>query len=152
MFIDRCFPIEKMDLLDGDIDKFFSDIFPSQRRPAPAVSSSGKMTAFPALDMVDRGNAIVVAVDLPGIKKDDIVITVEKNTLKLTAEKSSKDEYKDEDFYHLERGRSKIERSVALPVKIDPELIKASLADGVLKITLTKAKELQPKKIKVEAN
>ena len=112
MFIDRCFPIENMDLLDGYRYGVFFRYLPVSKEGSRVKRLRVREDApsLPALDMVDRGNAIVVAVDLPGIKKEDIVITVEKNTLKLTAErKSSKDEYKDEDFYHMERNRSKIE-------------------------------------------
>lgn len=152
MFLDRCFPVDRIDLIGGDIEKIFSDFFPFESALSPALKRTEKRVKLPAIDMQDKGASIVVTVDLPGIKKDDITIMVEKNTLKLKALISEKEAFKDEDFYCRERNRSKFERSVALPVKIDSEKIKASLTDGVLSITLSKAQEILPKKIKVEVN
>jgi HSP20 family protein len=152
MFIDRCFPIEKFDLTGMDMDRLFSEIFPMPGTNSAKVKSPKKRANVAALDMIDKGASIAVMVDVPGFKKEDIEISIEKNTLKLTGKRSVKDEYKDEDFYHMERNHAGFERTVVLPVKIDSDNIRASLKDGLLEITLSKAKERVPKKIKVEAS
>lgn len=89
-----------------------------------------------------------VDVELPGVKQDDIEITLEKNTLRVAAEKRPGGE--DRKYWHNERGYGRIERAITLPETADPEAIEAELRDGVLHLSLAKKAELQPKKIVVK--
>jgi len=91
-----------------------------------------------------------VEVDLPGVKQEDIDVTLEKSALKLTAERRVPQE--DRKFWHQERTYGKIERLITLPETVDPEAIEAELKDGVLRLYLAKRPELQPKKIQVKAS
>jgi HSP20 family protein len=91
-----------------------------------------------------------VEFDLPGVKQEDIDVTLEKNTLKLTAERHAPQE--DRKFWHQERGYGRIERMITLPETVDPERIEAELKDGVLRLHLAKKPELQPKKIQVKTS
>ena len=91
-----------------------------------------------------------VEIDLPGVKQEDIDVTLEKNALRLAAERKAPQE--DRKFWHQERAYGKIERLITLPETIDPDAIEAELKDGVLHLHLAKRAELQPKKIQVKAN
>jgi HSP20 family protein len=91
-----------------------------------------------------------IEVDLPGVKLENVDITLEKNALRLTAERHGPEE--DRKFYHQERAYGRSERMITLPETVDPEGIEAELKDGVLRISLAKKPELQPKKIQVKAN
>jgi HSP20 family protein len=91
-----------------------------------------------------------VEVDLPGVKQDDVDITLEKNALKLTATRNAPQE--DRKFWHQERAYGQIERLITLPETVDPEGIEAELKDGVLRLFLRKRAELQPKKIQVKVS
>ncbi len=155
MYITKCNPLKEFGEIGRDMDSLFSEIFPMESIFSPTIKSARERTGevvAPALDMIDKGDSILVRVDMPGVKKDDISITIEKNTLKFQAEKKHKDEYAKEDYFYMERSRAKLARSVALPVKIDPDKITASLKEGTLEITLGKVQEAKPRKIKVEAN
>jgi len=88
--------------------------------------------------------------DLPGIQQDDIDVTLEKNILRLTAERRAPQE--DRRFTHQERAYGQIQRVITLPETVDSERIEATLKDGVLQLYLAKKPELQPKKISVRAN
>jgi HSP20 family protein len=88
--------------------------------------------------------------DLPGVKLEDIDVTLEKNALTLTAERRAPQE--DRKFWHQERGYGRIERVITLPETVDPEGIEAELKDGVLRLYLAKKPELQPKKIQVKTS
>ena len=91
-----------------------------------------------------------VEVDLPGVKQEDIDVTLEKNALKVTAERRAPQE--DRKLWHQERTYGKIERLITLPETVDPEAIEAELKEGVLRLHLAKRPELQPKKIQVKAS
>ena len=89
-------------------------------------------------------------IDLPGVKQADIDVTVEKNTLRLTAERPAPES--DHKFFHQERSYGKIERTITLPETVDPEGIEAELKDGVLRLNMAKRPELQPKKVQVKVS
>ena len=91
-----------------------------------------------------------VEVDLPGVRQDDLDITLEKNALRVAAQRHSPQE--DRKFWHQERSYGRIERLITLPETVDPEGISAELKDGVLHLTLAKKPESQPRKIAVKAN
>jgi HSP20 family protein len=91
-----------------------------------------------------------VEVDLPGVKQEDIDITLEKNAIRLTAERHAPQ--LDGKFWHQERSFGKVERLITLPETVDTDAIEAELKDGVLRLYLAKRPELQPKKIQVKAS
>lgn len=91
-----------------------------------------------------------VEVDLPGVKQEDIDVTLEKNALRLTADRPAPQEGRK--FWHQERAFGRIQRLITLPETVDAEHIEAELRDGVLRLYLAKRPELQPKKIQVRAS
>jgi HSP20 family protein len=91
-----------------------------------------------------------VEIDLPGVKQEDVDVTLEKNTLRLTAERKAPQQ--DRQFWYQDRAYCKIERLITLPETVDPDGIEAELKDSVLRLHLTKRPELQPKKIQVKAS
>jgi HSP20 family protein len=91
-----------------------------------------------------------VEVDLPGVKLEDVDITLEKNALSLTAVRQAPQE--DRKFWHQERGSGQIQRLITLPETVDPDRIEAELKDGVLRLSLAKRPELQPRKIQIKSN
>jgi HSP20 family protein len=91
-----------------------------------------------------------VEIDLPGIKQEDIDVTVEKNTLRLTAQRPAPEA--DRKYFHQERSYGKILRTITLPETVDPEGIEAELTGGVLRLNMAKRPELQPKKVQVKVS
>jgi HSP20 family protein len=90
-----------------------------------------------------------VEVELPGIKQEQIELTLEKNELKIVAERTAPEDRK---YHHQERGYGKVERQIHLPETADPESIEAELRDGVLNLTFKKKPEAQPRKISVKVS
>ncbi len=90
-----------------------------------------------------------VEVDLPGIQLDDIDITLEKDALRVTAERRVPEG--DRKYIHQERGYGKVQRLIRLPETVDPDNIEAELKDGVLRLYLKKRPELQPKKVQIKS-
>jgi HSP20 family protein len=91
-----------------------------------------------------------VEIDLPGVSQSAIDVTIEKNTLRLTAERPAPEG--DRNYVHQERSFGKVERTITLPETVDPEGIEAELKDGVLRLNMAKLPELQPRKVQVKVS
>ena len=89
--------------------------------------------------------------ELPGMDPKDIDVAVNGNVLSLRGERKKEDEEKGENFHRIERSYGAFARSIRLPVEVDANKVKASYKDGVLNISLPKAKETSTKKIEVKA-
>lgn len=107
---------------------------------------------IPSVNTREGEFAYHVEIDLPGIKKEDIEITTEDNTLSISGERKLKEEEKEEDYYRVESTYGKFSRSFTLPEKVDVENIHAESSDGVLEVIIPKSKEedTKPKKIEIK--
>jgi len=108
------------------------------------------VTYAPRVDVVENKENFVVRAELPGMKKDDVKLTLENSVLTLSGEKRF-DEKRDEDNFHLRETRyGKFERSFRLTDNVDRSNIAADYKDGVLTISLPKTKESQSKEIAIK--
>jgi HSP20 family protein len=108
------------------------------------------VTYAPRVDVVENKENFVVRAELPGMKKEDVKLTLENNVLTLSGEKRY-EEKRDEENFHLRESRyGKFERSFRLTDNIDRSNIAADYKDGVLTISLPKTKEAQPKEISIQ--
>jgi HSP20 family protein len=126
-----------------DMDQMFDQLFGNGNghESAPPLASAS---------LWEEEQRWCIEFDLPGIQQDDIDVTVEKNVLRLTAERRAPQE--DRKYAHQERTYGQIQRAIALPETVDSERIEAALKDGVLHVYLAKKPELQSKKIQVKAS
>lgn len=103
------------------------------------------MTEVPSVDVVERGNDVIVTADMPGVDKGDIKINMKDNDiLEISAQKQIEKEEKERGFIRHERAYNRYYRSIKLPVPVDKSKAKATYNNGVLEITLPmteKAKE-----------
>ncbi len=104
----------------------------------------------PPVDIFERGNEIILKVDLPEVTQDEIDIKVEGNTLTIQGERRFIKDASEENYIQIERPYGTFRRVFNLPRMIDQEGIKASYKDGVLRIVLPRKQEIQPKQIIVE--
>ncbi len=105
--------------------------------------------AFPRTNLYDTGSAFVLEADLPGITDKDLKITLLQDVVTISGEYASKvpEGY---GVQRQERTPYKFNRSYALPAKVDPEKVVASIDSGVLTLKLEKAPEVQPRQISVK--
>jgi len=130
-----------------DWERRFEDIFgrPMWRFP---VEERGWM---PAVDVFEKDDKFVVKAELPGMKEEDIDVSVVGDTLTVKGERKTETEVEEEDYYRCERSYGSFYRSIPLPSTVDASKIEASYEDGVLEVTLPKIAEVKPKKIAVSA-
>jgi HSP20 family protein len=105
---------------------------------------------FLALDAWETPQSVQIEVDLPGVDVKDVHVQVERGELTLNVERPEAVGEGDR-WVRRERSAGSFTRTLALPAEIDPEGVSAELAEGVLRITLRKAKEVQPRTIQVKA-
>jgi len=106
--------------------------------------------AWPAIDVVEEEDAIVVRSEVPGCKAEDIEISVYGNTLTISGEKKQSDEKKEKGYYHVESTYGSFRRELTLPTDVDQGKIDAICKDVVLNIALPKAEKTKAVKVKVK--
>jgi HSP20 family protein len=112
--------------------------------------ASGRTSAWaPALDISERKDAYLVTVELPGLKPEDLDITMEDGLLTIQGERQFTAESSEQQFHRVERRYGAFRRSITLPAHVTAEGIQASFEDGVLQILVPKAEEAKPKRIQV---
>jgi HSP20 family protein len=128
-------------------DRRFDDMLgrPLWRLP---VDERGWM---PAVDVFEKADRFVVKAELPGIKEEDIHVSVVGDTLSIRGEKKSETEVKEEDYYRSERSYGSFYRSIPIPANVNADKIEACFEDGVLEVALPKSVKAKPKKVTVSA-
>lgn len=106
---------------------------------------------MPAIDVFEKDDKFVVKAELPGMKKEDIDVSVVGDMLNIKGEKKTETELKEENYYRSERSYGSFFRSIPLPSTVDADKIEANYEDGVLEVTLPKVAKVKPKKVKVSA-
>lgn len=106
----------------------------------------------PAIDVHDSKDNIVVRADLPGMKKDNIEVSIQDGVLVIRGEKKEETERKEKNAVRTERFYGSFHRAVSLPTAVDDAKVKASYKNGVLELTLPKKEEAKPKQIKIDVN
>jgi len=132
--------LDVKDDFDRIIDRIFSrefDIWEGRRR------------SFPVDIYEDKDNVIIKA-ELPGLKKEDISVSLSGDSITITGKRAEEKEVKKENYYMKEIREGSFTRSFELPYKVDREKAKATYKDGVLEIVLPKVEEEKEKEVKIE--
>jgi HSP20 family protein len=117
-----------------------------------AQQGNARTTAWaPALDISERKDAYLVTVELPGLKPEDLDITMEDGLLTIQGERQFTGESSEQQFHRVERRYGAFRRAITLPAHVMAEGIQASFEDGVLQILVPKAEEATPKRIQVRS-
>jgi HSP20 family protein len=119
------------------------------QRQTPAASSTPAWA--PALDISERKDAYLVTVELPGVKLDDLRITLDDGLLTIQGERHFASESSEQQYHRVERRYGAFRRSISLPAHVLADAVEASVEDGVLQILVPKAEEAKPKSIRVRS-
>jgi HSP20 family protein len=116
-------------------------------RPVPG--RSGQAGFAPALDLSETRDGYLVEAAVPGLKPENLEITVENNVLTIKGETRNENEDKQRNYHRVERRFGSFQRTIALPTTVKTDAIQASLENGVLRLEIPKAEEVKPRKISV---
>ncbi|MFW5885197.1 MAG: Hsp20/alpha crystallin family protein [Patescibacteria group bacterium] len=104
----------------------------------------------PSANVYQDKNNVIVEMDVPGVEPEKVDVSVENDVLTVQGSREDKKEVKREDYYRKETRSGSFSRSVILPMQVKSDKAEADFEKGVLKITLPKAEETKPKKIKIK--
>ena len=120
------------------------------RRPMMTGDVEGLMSMrLPLIDLIDRDDELLVRAELPGVKKDEIDLTITDEGLTIVVDRKEEKKVEEERFYRSETFTGRLERSVMFPVDVDSDKAKAELKEGVLEITMPKVQKVTRRNIKI---
>lgn len=108
------------------------------------------LQGFPKIDLIDRDKELVVKVELPGIDKKDIDVSISNNCLIIKAQTCHEDKEEKGDYLRQETTQREFYRSIALPANVEDDNIVSTFKNGLLELTIPKAKDSHRKKINIE--
>ncbi len=138
-------PFKDLFDLQKEINRLFETSF--SRLPQRFISEE---SFAPAIDLYEDENEYVVEAELPGLKQDEIKVSVEDDILTISGEKKREKEVKEGNLYRSERFYGKFERQIVLPQNTEKDNIKASYKNGVLKVVIPKKEEAKPKRVDIK--
>jgi HSP20 family protein len=150
MSITRFDPFRELAHMQDRINRIFGDVYRGEDGQ-DAVLNRGDW--LPAVDIFENDHhEIVLTAEIPGVRKDDLDIRVENNTLTIRGERKREQEAAKESYHRVERLYGTFSRSFSLPSTVDNEKVNAEFKDGVLKVTLPSREEAKPRQIQVQVN
>jgi HSP20 family protein len=119
----------------------------------PALGENGSVTSawVPAVDITENKEVVRITTELPGVRPEDVKLSVENSILSIRGEKRSTHEEKTDRMHRFERQYGSFERTFSLPSTVDVERIEARYDNGVLTVELPKVERAKPKQIEIKA-
>jgi HSP20 family protein len=137
-------PFAFMQRFMSDMDSLFGDFGFARPGLSSRGSTGGANMWLPQVDVTTRDGQLLVHADLPGLRQEDVKVSVHDGLLSIAGERSDKHEDNRDGVYRRERSYGSFSRQIALPEGVDPESIKASFENGVLEVTMPMPKEKAP--------
>lgn len=136
-------PLAELNRLQQEVARFFD-------APQRGFSRFAFDHWAPAVDLTEDGDQFVLKAELPGLKKEDIQLSVEDGVLKLSGERKSASSETEGTLIRSERFTGRFERAFTLPTPVDVAKVRARYEDGILTVDLPKLEEAKPRQIQVE--
>ena len=146
MAITRWDPFREAFAMQNRLNSIFSQFGPNENEALSAANFA------PPVDIYEDQNKLVLKLEDPGIKQDDLDIQVENRTLTVRGERRFDNEEKQENFHRVEHRYGTFARTFTLPGTVDPETVSASYDAGVLRLELQKKAQAKPRQIKVNVD
>ena len=142
---DRRFPWNELEGLRKEFDRLFDT------EPADQGRQLSEQSFAPATDISETDTGVLVKCNLPGVKAEELDVSVRDNLLTITGEKKGEKETKEKQYHRKETWEGRFRRSFSLSATVDQSKIDASLSDGVLTVKLPKVKATEAKKITIKS-
>ena len=115
----------------------------------PARQQSGGANFAPAFNVVEKQDGYYISADLPGVREEDMDVTVQDNHLIVSGSRRSEERKEGENYFVYERRSGNFSRAFALPENADGESVEAELTNGVLDIRVSKRESAKPRKVQL---
>jgi HSP20 family protein len=140
-------PFQELEQMHNRLTSLFEDDRPRGRpgRDLPELWA-------PIVDITEDDRAYLVKAELPGVRREDVHVTLESGTLTIAGERKQEREEKTRKFHRVERSYGSFSRSFELPGNVDPEKIEARFRDGILAVAIAKSESARPRQIEVKVN
>jgi HSP20 family protein len=132
--------------LSRELDRLFESPFTT------GAQNEYQPVFAPALELRENHDNYQISVEVPGVDKKDVEVTLHDGVLTISGERKQETEVKDGEYVRTERAYGRFQRQVTLPQPVNADAVKAAYKDGVLTITLPKTAEAKPKQIAISAN
>lgn len=146
MAITRWDPFRDVLTLQNRLNSVFQDY----NRGESSGDNLTTASFVPPVDVYEDEHQIILKLEIPGLKQEDLDIQLENNNLSVRGERKFEKEEKEENFHRIERRYGSFYRSFTIPNTVNPDTVKADYDAGVLRIQLEKRAEAKPKQIKVQ--
>ncbi len=140
----RWSPLRPLTSFQDEVDSLLDSVYGCYPRDGRGASW------VPSLDVEETKDAIIVRAELPGMKKEDIKVSLEGDVLSISGERHHEAEQKDRTFHRVERSYGRFLRSMTLPVDVKADKVSAAYKDGVLELTLPKGEEAKVREIAIQ--
>lgn len=141
MALIRYSPFAEIDTIRRQMDKVFEDLV--------GFNTFTEETWKPAIELIDNDDKLTLKASLPGLEAKDLDISVTRESVTIAGEHRYEKKTEEKGYYHSEFSYGKFQRTVALPVPIKNEAVKAEFDKGILTLTLPKVEEAKDKVIKI---
>ena len=138
-------PLEELTSLQNEMRRMF------ERNPVRPWWPPEGMNLDMAMDVYEKQDNTIVKIALPGVKPEDVQVSVLGNALTITGEVKGEDDVEEKNYIRRERRYGKFSRTVSLPGQLPADKIQAEYENGVLILTIPKAEEAKSKRIQVKA-
>ncbi len=148
MNIMRYDPFRDLRTLQDEMNRLFSSTF--TRGGSDEQMFGGNWT--PSVDIFENKDNIVLEAELPGLKPEDVNISIENNVLTISGERKFEKKDEGDNFHRVERGYGSFTRSFTLPPTVSAENATAEFENGILHLTLAKREEAKPRRIEIKGS
>jgi HSP20 family protein len=138
-------PFQGLGEIQQEMNRLFDNFF-----GRPARATMAERIWMPLVDMWETKDDLYVTFEVPGVREQDVGVSITGDVLAVKGERKWDKDLKDESYHRLERVYGKFERAIPLPVPVQGDRVKATYREGVLEIKLPKAEEVKPKEIKID--
>jgi HSP20 family protein len=145
MSVSRWDPFQDLQSFRDEMNRTFSRWFGREEGEEPPTRRW-----VPSLDVTESKEAYHVDVEVPGVRPEDINVTVDRGMLTIQGERRSEEEKTDRSYHRVERRYGSFRRSIGLPSDVDPSRVQATYDNGVLRLEVPKTAASQPKRIEVK--
>jgi HSP20 family protein len=140
-------PFREITSLQERVNQLFNDVF--SEIASPDLSSLTSFSVAPRTDVYEEDDRILFEMEMPGMREEDVHLTLEGNTLSISGERKIENDRKPDRYQRVERYYGSFSRTFTLPATVDPDSVEAKYEHGILHVSMAKKANARPRQIKV---